>query len=86
MDQFEFNDIPDTITARELEVLQMSISEKFTCKEISESLNISEETVKKHRKNILKKYQISGKYAFRKLLRSLKQKSRNHAFQADKMS
>lgn len=85
MHQFEFKHIPDTITARELQVLQLSITEKFTCKEISESLNISEETVKRHRKNILKKFQMTGKHAFRKLLRTLKQKSSESTLHAGNM-
>lgn len=44
----------EDFTSQELKVLKLS-AEGFSCKEMAIKLCISEETVKKHRKNIIKK-------------------------------
>lgn len=71
MDSINLKNVLPTITSRELQVLKMSYSETITCKEIADRLGISEETIKKHRKNILKKYSVQGKTSFREIIRSL---------------
>ncbi|MGA0559046.1 response regulator transcription factor [Larkinella sp. VNQ87] len=58
------------LTGQERKVLRLTISD-FSCKEIAEQLHISNETVKKHRKNIMRKFQVTGKVAFRRFLRQL---------------
>ncbi len=55
-------------TSREAQVIQFS-KDNFTCKEIAEHLFISENTVRKHRRNIMIKIGVSGKKDFRKFLR-----------------
>ncbi|MFD3293787.1 helix-turn-helix transcriptional regulator [Aquirufa sp. KTFRIE-69F] len=55
-------------TSREAQVIQFS-KDNFTCKEIAEHLFISENTVRKHRRNIMTKIGVSGKKDFRKFLR-----------------
>ena len=47
------------ISTRELEVLSY-VSKGFSSKEIAERLNISEQTIKIHRKNILKKLNVNS--------------------------
>ncbi|MGF7218508.1 DNA-binding CsgD family transcriptional regulator [Spirosoma lacussanchae] len=73
----QYNNIAhiDKLTIREFKVLRLTMIE-LSCKEIAEQLNISPETVKKHRKNILKKLQINGKSGFRRLLFNLSLASR----------
>lgn len=58
------------LTSQERKIFRLTIDE-LSCKEIAESLCISVETVKKHRKNILKKLDIKGKVDFRKALRQI---------------
>lgn len=55
-------------TSREVQIIQFS-KDNFTCKEIAEHLFISENTVRKHRRNIMTKLGVSGKKDFRKFLR-----------------
>lgn len=54
--QYNFSSLKDDIfiTPREREILSLVITEKST-KQISEALNISENTVETHRKNLMKK-------------------------------
>ncbi len=47
------------ISKRELEVLVL-ISKGLSVKEISTELNISEETIKTHRKNLFKKFLVKN--------------------------
>lgn len=56
-------------TPREINVLRLA-RELMTNQEIADKLGISEETVKTHRKNIMKKMGISGKKAMTKFLMS----------------
>ncbi len=51
-------------TPREINVLKLA-RELMTNQEIADKLGISEETVKTHRKNIMKKEGLSGKKAMR---------------------
>lgn len=55
-------------TSREIQIIHLS-KHNFSCKEIAEQLFISENTVRKHRRNILAKIGFSGKKDFRKFLR-----------------
>lgn len=55
-------------TFREVQIIQLS-KDNFSCKEIAEHLFISENTVRKHRRNIMTKIGVSGKTDFRKFLR-----------------
>lgn len=55
-------------TSREVQIIQFS-KDNFSCKEIAELLFISENTVRKHRRNILIKIGVTGKKDFRKFLR-----------------
>lgn len=57
----------EELTTQERKVLQYTIFE-FSCKEIAEELSVSTETIKKHRKNIMKKLGVKGKTQFRRLL------------------
>ena len=50
----------DAITAREKEILHL-LSKGITYKQISEPLQISPETVKKHLKNIYRKLKVKNK-------------------------
>jgi DNA-binding CsgD family transcriptional regulator len=57
-----------TLTSRELEILQLIVAE-YTTAEIAQKLNLSKETVKTHRKNLLDKFQVRNvaglvRYAF----------------------
>ncbi len=49
----------ETVTARELEVLQL-ICQEFTAREIAEKLYISQRTVEGHRKNLLEKLGVKN--------------------------
>ena len=60
----------ELLTMRELAVIRL-VFDDFTSKEIASKLNLSVETVKKHRKNIVAKSSFSGKMAFRKIYRLL---------------
>lgn len=60
----------EELTFQERKVLKLTVLE-HSCKEIASQLGISTETVKKHRKNIVKKLQVKGKTEFRRLLRRL---------------
>jgi DNA-binding CsgD family transcriptional regulator len=57
-------------TLRERRVLALAAQE-MSNKEIAEELGISEQTVKRHRKNALKKLDLHGKADFRRLLHLL---------------
>jgi DNA-binding NarL/FixJ family response regulator len=58
----------DKITNRELQILYEA-SEDLSNKEIADHLGIAESTVKRHRKNIYKKFEISDHKGVKKLLR-----------------
>lgn len=58
------------LTFKESEVLSLC-KKGMSCQEISDTLFINVETVKTHRKNILKKLGLRGKQAFRKFLMGL---------------
>lgn len=60
----------EELTSQERKVLAFTIAE-LSCKEIAQELSVSTETVKKHRKNIVKKLGVKGKTEFRRLLRQL---------------
>ena len=53
------NEVTASITARELEILNLITNEK-SGKEISEILFISTNTVETHRKNLMKKIKIES--------------------------
>lgn len=55
------------LTFKELEVLSLS-KNGMSCQEISEELFVSVETIKSHRKNIIKKLHLCGKQEFRKFI------------------
>ncbi|MBO9616840.1 MAG: helix-turn-helix transcriptional regulator [Dyadobacter sp.] len=55
------------LTPQERKILLMTLND-YSCKEIADSLNIAFETVKRHRKNIIRKLEVSGKTEFRRLL------------------
>jgi DNA-binding CsgD family transcriptional regulator len=63
------NDVPALaqLTSQERKILLMTLND-CSCKEIADSLNIAFETVKRHRKNIIRKLEVSGKTEFRRLL------------------
>ena len=63
------NDVPALaqLTSQERKVLLMTLND-YSCKEIADVLCISFETVKRHRKNIIRKLEVSGKTEFRRLL------------------
>jgi two-component system, NarL family, response regulator LiaR len=54
------NDVVLLITPREKEVLHL-LSKGLTYKEMSEQMEVSPETVKKHLKNIYRKLQVQNK-------------------------
>ena len=58
------------LTFKESEVLSLC-KKGMSCQEISDTLFINVETVKTHRKNILKKLELLAKQAFRKSLMGL---------------
>jgi len=53
-------DVKILLTPRERQVLQL-LSKGFTYKEISEPMEVSPETVKKHLKNIYRKLKVQNK-------------------------
>jgi DNA-binding NarL/FixJ family response regulator len=55
------------LTFKELEVLSLS-KNGMSCQEISEELFVSIETIKSHRKNIIKKLHLYGKQEFRRFI------------------
>ena len=55
----EVNFAPTPLSAREIEIVQLS-SKGLIAKEIADTLNLSTHTVYTHRKNIMKKLQISS--------------------------
>lgn len=55
----EFNCAPTPLSAREIEIVQLS-AKGLIAKEIADTLNLSTHTVYTHRKNIMKKLQISS--------------------------
>ena len=55
----EINCAPTPLSAREIEIVQLS-SKGLIAKEIADTLNLSTHTVYTHRKNIMKKLQISS--------------------------
>lgn len=58
------------LTFREYEVLALC-KKGLSCQQISEKLFISTETVKSHRKKILKKLKLHGKQEFREFILNL---------------
>ncbi len=62
------NEIID-FTTREITIIRLS-KDNFTCKEIAKKLFISENTVRKHRQNILQKVNGVGRKDFRDFLRN----------------
>ncbi len=60
---------PFDFTLREIQIIQFS-KENFSCKEIADKLFISENTVRKHRQNIITKIGGSGKSDFRIFVRN----------------
>lgn len=64
-------DLMAKTTLREQRILTLAAQEKSN-KEIGDELDISEETVKCHRKNVLRKLKLSGKAALRRLLMLLR--------------
>ena len=69
----------ELLTARELTAVRL-VFDDFTSQEIASKLNLSVETVKKHRKNIIAKSGFSEKTAFRKIFRLL-----NSLFKVEKI-
>lgn len=63
------HEVPELIhlTVQERKILLMTMND-FSCKESADILCIATETVKRHRKNIIRKLQIKGKTEFRRLL------------------
>ena len=55
------------LTAQERKILLMTLND-FSCKESADMLSIAIETVKRHRKNIIRKLEVKGKTEFRRLL------------------
>lgn len=55
------------LTGQERKVLLMTLND-FSCKESADTLSIATETVKRHRKNIIRKLEVKGKSEFRRLL------------------
>lgn len=62
-------DVPalEQLTAQERRILLMTLND-CSCKEIADTLSIAFETVKRHRKNIIRKLEVRGKTEFRRLL------------------
>ena len=65
----ENTNISPEFTQQEFRILKLA-RQLMSNQEIVDNLNISEETVKTHRKNIMKKVGISGKRAITKFLMS----------------
>ncbi|WP_375444381.1 response regulator transcription factor [uncultured Fibrella sp.] len=61
-------DIVEVFTSRERSVIKL-LGLEYSSKEIALSLGIAEETVKKHRKNIIRKSGFSGKRALQRVVR-----------------
>lgn len=63
------NEVPalEQLTAQERKILLMTLND-FSCKESADMLSIAIETVKRHRKNIIRKLEVKGKTEFRRLL------------------
>ncbi|ADB38158.1 transcriptional regulator, LuxR family [Spirosoma linguale DSM 74] len=57
----------EQLTQQERKVLLMTLND-YSCKEIANVLSIAPETVKRHRKNIIRKLDVKGKTEFRRLL------------------
>lgn len=57
----------EQLTAQERRILLMTLND-YSCKEIANTLSIAPETVKRHRKNIIRKLEVKGKTEFRRLL------------------
>ena len=72
MKRLDYHALPDTITVREEQILAYSVDDDYTCQEIADKMNISLETVKRHRKNILKKFGVKGKRSFRDLVKTFR--------------
>jgi len=63
------NEVPalELLTPQERKVLLMTLND-FSCKESADALCIAIETVKRHRKNIIRKLALKGKTEFHRLL------------------
>lgn len=63
--------VSEHFTSQEQRIISMVLKD-YSNKEISDELNVSLNTVKKHRENITRKFNVSGRVEIRKFISKIK--------------